>query len=129
MTDDDVERSIRSDTCWQRPTWRFGSWQAAENRLKQRIHDEFIASGAERGRRHEDPEASPDLPTGITKEVQEALQTLDLTPPVAFDAVKARYKDLVKRHHPDANGGSRDAEERLKSINRAYSTLKAAYAD
>ena len=44
-------------------------------------------------------------------------------PPVTRDAVKARYKALVKRHHPDANGGDKESEERLKVINQAYSAL------
>jgi curved DNA-binding protein CbpA len=34
--------------------------------------------------------------------------------------VKARYKVLVKKHHPDANGGAKAAEERFKEINEAY---------
>ena len=63
-----------------------------------------------------------------TSEEDRALAALDLRPPVDFSEIKARYKSLVKRHHPDANGGSREAEERLKSINRAYSILKAAMA-
>ena len=49
---------------------------------------------------------------------------MDLLPPVTLDEVKARYKSLVKQFHPDANGGDRDAEERLKLINDAYTTLK-----
>ena len=53
---------------------------------------------------------------------------LNLSAPVDLAAVKARYKALVKQHHPDANGGDRDAEERLKSINHAYGTLKALFA-
>jgi curved DNA-binding protein CbpA len=40
--------------------------------------------------------------------------------------VKSRYKELVKIHHPDANGGDREAEEKLKEINAAYSTLRAS---
>jgi DnaJ-class molecular chaperone len=42
-----------------------------------------------------------------------------------MDAVKTRYKELAKRHHPDANGGSRDAEERLKTINVAYAAVRS----
>jgi curved DNA-binding protein CbpA len=41
-------------------------------------------------------------------------------------SIKARYKELVKRFHPDANGGDKGAEEQLKLINQAYSTLKQA---
>ena len=59
----------------------------------------------------------------------EALAALDLRPPVTVAAIKVRYKVLVKRHHPDANGGSRKAEERLKTINIAYGTLMQALAD
>ena len=47
-----------------------------------------------------------------------------LEPPLTLEQLKRRYKELVKKHHPDANGGDRDAEERLKSINDAYTTLR-----
>jgi hypothetical protein len=44
--------------------------------------------------------------------------------------VKARYKLLVKRHHPDANGGDRSLEDRLREIIQAYSYLKSVgFAD
>jgi DnaJ-class molecular chaperone len=58
-----------------------------------------------------------------------ALAILDLRPPVNLEEVKARYKALVKKLHPDANGGDKSAEERLKVVNQAYSTLKAAALD
>jgi len=38
--------------------------------------------------------------------------------------IKARYIKLVKQLHPDANGGNPEAEERLKTVNLAYTTLK-----
>jgi curved DNA-binding protein CbpA len=41
--------------------------------------------------------------------------------------LKARYKALVKLHHPDAHGGDKASEEKLKIINQAYATLKASY--
>ena len=62
-------------------------------------------------RRPERPKAQ--APT----ELREPLATFGLAWPTTLDAVKLRYKELAKRHHPDANGGSKQAEERLKSIN------------
>ncbi|MFP3701988.1 DnaJ domain-containing protein, partial [Burkholderia sp. SIMBA_013] len=58
---------------------------------------------------------------------EDALVVLDLAPPVDFPRIKARYRELVKIHHPDANGGDKAAEEKLKEINQAYNTLKACY--
>ena len=39
--------------------------------------------------------------------------------------IKARYKELVKRHHPDANGGDRSSEDKLREIIQAYNYLRA----
>lgn len=38
--------------------------------------------------------------------------------------VKAAYKKLVKIHHPDANGGDKSSEDRLRAIIAAYTHLK-----
>jgi hypothetical protein len=40
--------------------------------------------------------------------------------------IKARFKTLVKRHHPDANGGDRASEDKLREIIQAYNYLKSA---
>ena len=40
--------------------------------------------------------------------------------------IKNKYKELVKIHHQDTNRGDKDAEERLKLINRAYETMTRA---
>ncbi len=42
----------------------------------------------------------------------------------SLNEIKARYKELVKRHHPDANGGDRSAEERLRKVIQAYDYLR-----
>ena len=57
-----------------------------------------------------------------------ALAQLNLRPPITLQAVKSRYKELVKRHHPDANNGDKVAEEKLKLINEAYGILKRFFA-
>jgi len=38
--------------------------------------------------------------------------------------LKSRYKELVKKHHPDANGGTKASEEKFKEIRQAYEALK-----
>ena len=52
------------------------------------------------------------------------MQALGLDWPVSMEALKARYKELAKRHHPDANNGDRASEERLKTINLAYAAVR-----
>ena len=44
---------------------------------------------------------------------------------VDMAAIKARYKDLVKRLHPDANAGDRSNEDKLREIIRAYNVLRS----
>ena len=55
-----------------------------------------------------------------------ALDVLDLEADASLHQIKARYKELVKRFHPDANGGDRGSEERLKRVIQAYGVLRAS---
>jgi curved DNA-binding protein CbpA len=55
-----------------------------------------------------------------------ALRTLGLSDSSDGDAIRARYTELVKQHHPDANGGVRGSEERLQEVIQAYRMLKKA---
>jgi DnaJ-class molecular chaperone len=53
-----------------------------------------------------------------------AFETLGFHGYAKADEVKKAYKRLVKIHHPDANGGDRTSEERLRAIIAAYTHLK-----
>jgi curved DNA-binding protein CbpA len=53
-----------------------------------------------------------------------ALQTLGLDDRATSEDVKNQYKKLVKRLHPDANGGSRANEDTLKAVIQAYDHLR-----
>ncbi len=55
-----------------------------------------------------------------------ALDALGLEADAKRADIKARFKMLVKRHHPDANGGDRGSEARLREIIQAYNYLKTA---
>lgn len=39
------------------------------------------------------------------------------------DQIKKAYRDLAKKHHPDANPGNKSAEEKFKEISEAYYVL------
>jgi hypothetical protein len=56
---------------------------------------------------------------------RKALDTLGLDVGATNAEVKARFKELVKRHHPDANGGDRSTEDRLVEIIQSYNYLKS----
>lgn len=125
MSPDQIEAETRRDTTWQRPTWPMGHWAAQERFLRDRVVRGFgFQFGSE-------SDLGGDRKTGADAkartEVEQAFDILELSPPIDFPGIKARYRELVKRHHPDANGGDKSAEEKLKSINQAYTTLKACY--
>lgn len=124
MSEAEIERQVRHDTTWQRPTWKMGDWRSREKVLRHKAaHDAgFGAYWDGAADTPPPPNAAPRGP-----EV-EALALLGLQPPTDFETIKRRYRELAKRHHPDANGGDKLAEERLKEINQAYNTLKTAYA-
>jgi curved DNA-binding protein CbpA len=122
MSAREIEADIRNDTVWQRPTWPLGSRIGSSYGLRFRAfglfdEDDDDASQQRRTRQNKRP---------LSQEEQ-ALAIFDLEPPFTLGGLKTRYKQLVKLHHPDTHGGDKAAEERLKIINQAYSTLKASY--
>ena len=123
MSTAEIEAHLRADTIWQRPTWPFsGRPNRPRDPRTYRFRDHFglfddLYEGPAGG-------ASADRQR-VPQPQAKALALFDLSAPVGFDEVRARYKELVKQHHPDANGGDKAAEERLKLINEAYVILRA----
>ena len=62
---------------------------------------------------------------GLKPLERKALEAMHLPETAAAVDINARFKELVKRHHPDANGGDRAYEERLREIIQAYNYLKS----
>lgn len=128
---DTLERERRADVVGRRPTWPMGvgkrsraplgRTEALEEAMRRWFADGEIPGFEAKP----SPEQRKPRPVGP---VEEALALLELDWSATFDQIKSRYKSLAKRHHPDANGGDKAAEERLKSINQAYTILKAQIA-
>jgi DnaJ-domain-containing protein 1 len=126
MSPEEIERERRRDTVGQRPSWPMGPRGDSVLEARLRGLDPAALEAALRRLLGED-EPPPRRARPATPE-EEALRTLGLDPGASAEQIKARYKDLAKRHHPDANGGDKAAEERLKSINQAYTLLKSQAA-
>lgn len=125
MDTDAIERERREDVIWRRPTWPLGASGKRQGGADQSFQDGFGLfedAGPEAGTANGQSNGHPAL--GV--EERDAMDILDLSPPLSEDAVRNRYKELVKRLHPDANGGDKQAEERLKLVNHAYTTLKTS---
>jgi hypothetical protein len=131
MSQAEIERQVRNDVVGQRPTWPLGKWGAhGPGGRTSAPRSAFIpddvaealdsAAQARKTRAREEQRRN----SRLSKEEQ-ALAVLELTAPVTMQEIRTRYRTLVKKLHPDANGGDKSAEEQLKVVNQAYSTLKA----
>lgn len=130
MGDEAIQAYQKDALTGHRPTWNMGvnRWgQPPEGEpqptAEATVHDPFgIFHGARVGGRAkvEEPKRK------VSSATQKAFDTLGLEIDADKTAIKAQFKVLVKRHHPDANGGDRSSEERLRQIIQAYNYLKAA---
>jgi len=130
MSDADIATFQRDALTGHRPTWNLGvnaantafgpRFGAARDRASP-FRDAFgFFEDAAGSARPEEPQMRR-KPRALE---QQALETLGLDGSASLNEIKARYKELVKRHHPDANGGDRSAEERLRKVIQAYDYLR-----
>lgn len=120
MDVDAIENMVRADTTWQRPTWPLGRQEGCV------IFDQGPGVAArdpfnlfQQGRARRQKPAQPALKGPEAK----AMRELGLEPGYTEFALKRRYKELARKHHPDANNGDKAAEERFKSVTQAYKIL------
>lgn len=128
MSEEEVEADLRRDTVWQRPTWPIGEGDPAESKGPkpgsgpfgfdpEYINDAFGFFNDLDGDKKTDQIAA-------NAEVRVALATFGLELPIEKEILRTKYKELVKRYHPDTNGGTKEAEEKFKEIHLAYETLR-----
>lgn len=55
---------------------------------------------------------------------QDLYAELQVDPAADPEVIEAAYRRLVKKHHPDLNGGRLEASERMKRLNAAYDVLR-----
>ncbi len=113
----------------ERPTWGWASNERAGAAAKKHgpadIDDSLGIFGDEaktltesRGEHREGRQ--------LTKLQARAFRTMALPPSAPSAEIRKRYAELVRRFHPDANGGDRGAETQLQDVVRAHQILKKA---
>ncbi len=117
MSDEAVLLYQKDALTGHRPTWKMGSDR--QNASYSGSRDPYNMRGANRATPH-----SPRQPRhGVV--ARKALYVLGLDDDAGAPEIKARYKELVKRMHPDANCGDRSNEEQLREIINAYNILRS----
>ena len=125
-------RQEAEQTTGGRPTWDFkasrnsresAAFASNFSRGKGGYRDPFNMFG-NGGAGGPGPEAKTSRRLG--KIERNALADLDLDENAEGPAIRARYTELVKRCHPDANGGDRSAEHKLQRVIKAYQALRKA---
>lgn len=130
LTPEQIAKFQKEATTGHRPTW------SAASNSKTRPSADFsrIRSGSAASlNRLRDPynlfaeqrTAAPRQRKLKTLEAK-AFVTLGLDVNATSTDIKTKYKELVKTHHPDANGGDRSSEERFREVLQAYNLLKTA---
>ena len=117
MSEDQISTYRHNSATWHRPTWDLGS--------KNQTHEFSVKEpyGLFEEKDLSENNQSNTKRTTTTAPVAKALNVMSLKPTASPIEVKNRYKELAKKFHPDLNSGSKDAEERLKRVNEAYSLL------
>jgi len=126
MSDDQVEDYHKDGATGHRPTWKVSANAHAETAKRKKADpmadgtaQSFHAWRAKQARK------AAKKPARKLKPLEaKAVATLGLPATAGKDEIKTRYKELVKKHHPDANGGDRGSEEKLREIIQAYNYLK-----
>jgi hypothetical protein len=120
MDIDAIENMVRADTTWQRPTWPLGRQEGGvifDAGPGAAARDPFNLFSQPKGK------ARQQKPNPLKGPEAKALKALNLEPGYTEFVLKRRYKELARQHHPDANNGAKDAEERFKTITEAYKIL------
>ena len=133
LPDEAVAKHQKDDTIGHRPTWSLGVNAWARNPRARsgaspggyahrfETYDPFSLF-AERSATKEASTKERQLKRAERK----CLRQLNLEDNATKADIKARFKELVKRLHPDHNKGDRTSEDKLREVIQAYNYLRQA---
>ncbi len=131
MSDLEVDEFRRDAITGHRPTWKSGAnaWAHGTRdggRAEEAAERVAATKRGPRVYRSSRAATAPDYRRALKPLEKKAMRTLNLTDEATKNDIKTKFKELVKLHHPDANGGDSRSEEKLREIITAYNYLKQA---
>lgn len=120
MSSDEIEQAQRPYAGWERETRAFST--AAATGFGPRwsdFRDPLDALGE-----HFRPNANRTDGKPLSDSDRRLLKVMDLDADADRRALRMRYAELLRRFHPDHNGGDRSHEKRLQDVIAAYTALK-----
>jgi hypothetical protein len=122
MSPDEISRAQSPLAGWERPSRRFAANGADPPPRWSDFSDPLDAIATRFGRLRDT------APGRFSKAERQALSVLGLGTDADRHSVRKRYSQLVRRYHPDKNGGDRSHEVRLGAVIEAYQLLRKAPA-
>ena len=123
MSPEEIEAAQSPIAGWERATRAFAHIGSDQGPAWRDFADPLDAIAA----RYR-PEARRRAVDRFTAAERHALGVMGLDDDADRTVLRRRYSELVRRYHPDRNGGDRSHERKLSQVLEAYQTLKVARA-
>ena len=111
MSQNEIEKFLKSDLTWHRPTQKFGS---ADNFFSilwnNALSDKFKIFGNENF-------TSINNKKNFSEKDKDAFEIMGLEFNSDWPAIQKKFKTLVKKFHPDKHSGNKKFEDKLKKNN------------
>ncbi|MBS0235403.1 MAG: DnaJ domain-containing protein [Proteobacteria bacterium] len=128
MSDAEVSNFRKDAMTGHRPTWKTGAnaWaHGTRDGARSAEAEARVQATARTTRKFRSSRTETSTFRRQLKPLErKSLRVLDLGDEASREDIKTRFKELVKIHHPDANGGDSRSEEKLREILQAYNYLK-----
>ena len=117
MSENEIQKFIKSDLTWHRPTQKFGAADNFFNILwNNALNDKFNFF-------NENNSINKKI-NSLSEKDKDALKIMELELSADWLTIQKKFKTLVKKFHPDKHAGNKQHEDKLKKITLAYSHLK-----
>jgi len=123
MSPEEIQDAQGPLSGWDRPSRKFAHVGADAPPAWSDFADPLEAISGRFGRARQ-----PQQPSRFNKAERRALSVLGLADDSDRNQLRKRYSGLVRRYHPDKNGGDRSHEGRLGEVIDAYQLLRKSAA-